>query len=202
MSTKKFGSNVDFTKIKNLGNPTHVSVPTQQITKQGNTTMSLIARWGPLLLAGTAIGVSVMAIKEIKTVRKELTSLKTGSVSNVDLHKKMELMDGQLKQITAFISQQSSNKPVLEKQKKSSFKGNTVKFPTDVKIINDSRPSSPSSPSKQSTSPTDKENIKNVSDNKSVLNIPEVKENNTITINDIEYEEVEVTDDESEADED
>ena len=61
--------------------------------------MSSFAKWVPLICAGAAVGVSVLALKEIKNVRKELMSLKKDSIGNVvpstspELTKKMELMD-------------------------------------------------------------------------------------------------------------
>ena len=49
--------------------------------KTGSTT-SLLAKWIPLICAGAAVGVSIMALKEIKNVRKDLILLKKEQMNN------------------------------------------------------------------------------------------------------------------------
>ena len=114
------------------------------------STISNLSKWIPLLCAGAAAGVSIIALKEIKNVRKELMTLKKDQVKGPDteLIKRMKNMEDQLKILTDFIK----NKETVTKES---------------------------------------EVIKNV-----------VKENNPIKIiNNDEYEEVEVTDDEADQDE-
>lgn len=100
-----------------------IKVPKQMSTSELGTsqTMSSFAKWVPLICAGAAVGVSVLALKEIKNVRKELMSLKKDSIGNVvpstspELTKKMELMDEQLRKITHYLSNQNKQKEQVVK---------------------------------------------------------------------------------------
>ena len=55
------------------------------------TTISTISRWVPLICAGAAAGVSMIALKEIKNVRRELITLKKEQAKpvNDELGKRM-----------------------------------------------------------------------------------------------------------------
>jgi len=82
--------------------------------------LSSFSKWVPLICAGAAVGVSVLALKEIKNVRKELMNMKKEQIAPVtnsvgpdpELTKKIELMDQQLRKITQYLSNQ--NKPKAE----------------------------------------------------------------------------------------
>ena len=80
------------------------------------TASSMLSKWVPLLCAGAAVGVSVMALKEIKNVRKELIMLKkeqtnvSSKSGKDDLAAKIELMDEQLRKITAYLANQNQAK--------------------------------------------------------------------------------------------
>jgi hypothetical protein len=97
------------------------------------TTISTLSKWIPLLCAGAAAGVSIIALKEIKNVRKELIILKKdqGSKSiNDEMNKRMKTMEDQLKLLTDFIT-----KDKVEKQ--SEVVKNVVKESNvPIKIIN------------------------------------------------------------------
>jgi len=105
------------------------------------TTLSNFSKWVPLICAGAAVGVSILALKEIKNVRKELIIMKKESVQgplqtvDTELSKKVEMMDEQLRKITEYLVKKKEpkqtkreNKPVLK----------DVKEPVDVNIINSS----------------------------------------------------------------
>ena len=99
------------------------------------TATSMLSKWVPLICAGAAVGVSVMALKEIKNVRKELIMLKkeqnnSSSSGKDDLAAKIELMDEQLRKITAYLANQNTkDKPTIIKE--------AVKTKLDnIKIIN------------------------------------------------------------------
>ena len=101
------------------------------------TATSMLSKWVPLICAGAAVGVSVMALKEIKNVRKELIMLKKEQNSSSsksgkdDLTAKIELMDEQLRKITAYLANQNDNKS------KSTIIKEAVKSKLDnIKIIN------------------------------------------------------------------
>ena len=112
-----------------------ISMPKTDILETPTkTTISTLSKWVPLLCAGAAAGVSIIALKEIKNVRKELMTFKKEQMpKNVsdELNKRMQMMEEQLKLLTDFIK----NKDKVEKQ--SEVIKNVVKeSETPVKIIN------------------------------------------------------------------
>ena len=121
-----------------------------------------LVKWIPLLCAGAAAGISIIALKEIKNIKNEILTLKKEGSDNSELNKKMENMEEQLKTITNYLK----NKSELPKR--------TPQVPK----VSESPPSPP---------PKENTVIKNV-----IKEQPEVK-----IINEDEYEEVEVTDDET-----
>ena len=110
------------------------AVPVQELETATKSTMSHLSKWVPLLCAGAAAGVSIIALKEIKNVRKELYTLKKENVkeNNDELSKRMIAMEEQLKMLTEFIK----NKEKVTKE--AEVIRNVVK-PTEqpVQIIND-----------------------------------------------------------------
>ena len=99
------------------------------------STISNLSKWIPLLCAGAAAGVSIIALKEIKNVRKELMTLKKDQVKGPDteLIKRMKNMEDQLKILTDFIKSSSVKETVT---KESEVIKNVVKENNPVKIIN------------------------------------------------------------------
>ena len=86
-----------------------------------------------MICAGAAVGVSILALKEIKNVRKELMVLKKENVitGNTDpgLSEKVDRMDEQLRKITEYL--------VKNKEKPKDVLKEVIKTePKDVKIIN------------------------------------------------------------------
>jgi len=109
-------------------------VPTEVTTA---STGSGLTKWVPIILAGAALGVSVVAIKELKNVRKELTVMKNTD-NNSELIKRMELMDQQLLKISEFLSQQKGSNPApppTPTPKKKSSLGNN--YPINVNVVNE-----------------------------------------------------------------
>ncbi len=123
------------------------SIPDIEITPQAPP--SNISKWIPLMCAGAAAGISIVALQEIKNVRKELIAIKRENGLNEEFSKRMENMEKQLKLLAEFIQ----NKDNITKESK---------------IVRNAVESEPKS------------------------------EQNVRIINDEEYEEVEVTDDEAE----
>jgi hypothetical protein len=69
-----------------------------------DTTDSLsnaFAKWAPLICAGSAIGLSIFVLREMKKTKLELTKKETPDV----LNQKMERMERQLKTITEYLKQ-------------------------------------------------------------------------------------------------
>jgi hypothetical protein len=168
-----------------------VSTP-DNVLLQKKELMSKITKWIPLIFAGAAIGVSILALKEIKNVRKELILLKKEASSNDSpedplIYKKIELMDEQLKKISKYISSLENNK--------SNFTNQQSNTPVVNRVIN-----------KEPVIPIVHKNTEPVIKKEIVLEQPEFKVSNEQPEKELknkeeeeyEYEEVEVTDDESE----
>ena len=126
-----------------------------------STIINTVSKWVPLICAAAAVGVSVIALKEIKNGRKEIVSLKQVKTvtSDVGITKKIADLDEQLKKITEYLKMKSEQ----EKHK----------------VVRQPPPPQPANSG---------EVVKNVI-------LPPAKEINII--NEDEYEEIEVTDDES-----
>ena len=78
------------------------SIPEIDTPKQ----LSSISKWIPLICAGAAAGISIIALQEIKNVRKDIILLKkeqNGSLLNEEINKRMENMEIQLKMLGDFI---------------------------------------------------------------------------------------------------
>ena len=105
-----------------------VSTPQKNIAETVKTTASVLSKWVPLICAGTAVAVSIIAIKEIKNVRKEVMLMKKEQLTvvsnspNKTLTEKIERMDEQLKKITEYLTNQSK----LKTETKSSNKHEKV----------------------------------------------------------------------------
>jgi hypothetical protein len=118
-----------------------IKAPKQMISPdiQVSTALNSFSKWVPLICAGAAVGVSVLALKEIKNVRKELINLKKESLGSAktseqdpELLKRIELMDEQLRKITQYLANQNKSKesPIVKNVSKPAA--------VPVKIINDS----------------------------------------------------------------
>jgi len=135
--------------------------------------MGGLSKWIPLICAGSAIGISMFALKEIKNTRRELILLKKEQYTppnNEKLEKKMEVLEKQLLKITQFISQQQQHRQP------------------------------PPPPQSRQPQPKPKPKQKPVSQPEIIKNVidPEPDEVRIINEEPDEYEEVEVTDDETE----
>ena len=103
------------------------------IDNMDTSSLSSFSKWVPLICAGAAIGVSVLALKEIKNVRKELNLKLNTPSSNADVSQKIEQMDAQLKKITSYLT-----KHPKVKSEKEIIKTKIV--PETIKIINEPAP--------------------------------------------------------------
>ena len=96
-------------------------------------------KWLPLLCAGAAAGISIIALKEIKNVKNEIIALKVKGPDNSDLSKKMESFEVQLKTITDYLKSKSEIKnnfipKVSGDVIKNVVKENIVKIINEVKV--------------------------------------------------------------------
>ena len=108
--SKKIVSNI----TPPLVNSVPMNIPKKEIIPSNIS--NAINRWVPLLLSATAIGVTIIALKEIKNVRKELVNFKKESFENnpsdPNIIKKMEMMDEQIRKISKYISVMESSKNI------------------------------------------------------------------------------------------
>lgn len=94
-------------------------------------------KWLPLLCAGAAAGISIIALKEIKNVKNEIIALKAKGPDNSDLSKKMESFDVQLKTITDYLKSKNERNfipKVSGEVIKNVVKENIVKIINEVEI--------------------------------------------------------------------
>ena len=120
-------------------------IPTMpiQVIQKSDDVMKMAAKWIPLICAGAAIGVSVIALKEIHNTRKELMNLKkeqlvpTGNGNEI-LGKKMELMESQLGKITEYLrNSQRPMGPPPPVRREEIIKKAVSPQPEEVIIINE-----------------------------------------------------------------
>ena len=122
--------------------PTKVNIPKVNIPNLPNInetvkkTTSSVTKWLPFICAGTAVGVSILALKELKKIKNEMAVVKNQQVnttvkSDPLLNKKMEQLEDQLKKINEYLMNNNPKNPKIIK--------NVVKteIPKEVKIINE-----------------------------------------------------------------
>ena len=102
---------------RSINNNTNNSL---QIKEESSTIISTVYKYSPLIFATIAVGVGIIALKEIKNVRKELNTFKKEQASlkpqsDPSLIKKLEAMDEQIKKISKYLSS-------IEKSKSKSIK--------------------------------------------------------------------------------
>lgn len=91
-----------------FGTPTVPSTPVVPENVLQKSTLT----WIPLLCAGAAAGVSIIALKELKNVRNEIITLKKEKGgTGEEMNKRIKNMEEQLKMLTEFIKE---NKNVKE----------------------------------------------------------------------------------------
>jgi len=147
MSSKRFKmSNSSFS----VPEVPSVSPPQKNISETVKTTAGVLSKWVPLICAGTAVAVSIIAIKEIKNVRKEVMLMKKEQLTVVTnsstktLTEKIERMDEQLKKITEYLTNQSKMKTETKNNTKSEKIINQAvkKKAEKINIINEDSPES------------------------------------------------------------
>ena len=114
--------------------PPAVKVKTNipELTNKG----SVITKFLPFICAGTAVGVSVLALKELKKIKTEMVVLKnqqTHSSADPELSKKMDRFELELKKINEFLMNNNGKNPKIIK---NILKSQEIP-PKNVKIINE-----------------------------------------------------------------
>jgi hypothetical protein len=139
--------------------------PKGMVSDIEQVTQSSVSKWIPLICAGAAAGVSIIALQEIKKVRQELIVIKKEQCSSGvsdEVNKRMENIENQMKILTSYLKPPASS---VVKEEVSNVKIFTGHNKPPISSV-----------------------VKEV-----------IKEEPTIKIiNDEEYEEIEVTDDEAE----
>jgi hypothetical protein len=81
------------------------------------TKVNSLVKWIPLVCAGAAAGVSIMAFQEIKNIRKDMTAMKKEqnnplSEECLNLNKRIENIESQMKIIANFVKNKEEPKVV------------------------------------------------------------------------------------------
>ena len=92
---------------------------------------SVVSKWLPFICAGAAAGISIVALQEIKAMRKELVAVKAQAPQPNDFDKRMDTMERQLKMLADFVE----NKQKITKE--SDVIRNVVTETDNLRIIND-----------------------------------------------------------------
>jgi len=96
---------------------------------------NMVTKLLPFIFAGTAVGVSVLALKELKKIKNEMGVLKTQqsvtTKTDPEISKKMESFEIQLKKINEFLMNNNAKNPKIIK---SVLK---TEMPSQVNIINE-----------------------------------------------------------------
>ena len=108
------------------------NVPEIEITRQAPFSIS---KWIPLMCAGAAAGISIVALQEMKNVRKELIAIKRENGLNEELSKRMENMEQQLKLLADFV--QNKDKVAKESKIVRNAVDSDATTEQNVRIIND-----------------------------------------------------------------
>jgi len=114
----------------------YVPPPMKPVTKISETVKSsAITKLLPFICAGTAIGVSILALKELKKVKSELVVVKTqqpiAAKPDPTISKKMEQLEEQMKRMNEYLLKNNSKNPKIIKNVV------TTEIPKEVKIINE-----------------------------------------------------------------
>jgi hypothetical protein len=182
--------------------PTRTPVTLETATLDNKKMMGSISKWVPLICAGGAVALSIIALKELKNTRKEIMLLKkeTFGGNNEEISKRMENMEEQLRTLTDFIKKNKSpsrsnymvpphmqSPPIVPQQPRQTI---PMQQPSP-------HPQFPYKQTKFTPEETGKKKVKEEVI-KNVIDEPVPTEINIINEEEDEYEEVEVTDDENE----
>ena len=96
---------------------------------------AIVTKWLPFICAGTAVGVSILALKELKKIKTEMVVLKNQptTVKDPELSKKMDRFELELKKMNEFLMNNNGKNPKIIK---NILKSQEVP-PKNVKIINE-----------------------------------------------------------------
>ena len=127
------------TSTKSVPNVTKLPKSLSETINVQTDKVSIVTKLLPFICAGTAVGVSILALKEIKKIRNEVVILKNQQInpnilkSDPELNKKMDQFEIQLKKINEYLMNNDPKNPKIIK--------NILKqdIPKDVKIINEPR---------------------------------------------------------------
>ena len=100
-----------------------------------NIKSSVVMKWLPFICAGAAVGVSILALKELTKIKSEMILLKNQQTNVVKtdptLNLKMDQLEEQLKKINEYLMNNNPKNPKIIKNVISDL-------PKEVTIINES----------------------------------------------------------------
>jgi len=88
----------------------------------------MLLKWAPLICAGIALGVSVLALNELRSMKEDVVSIKKEKTDLTDIHKKMDTTDAQMKKMNEYLSKRDKN-PVIKSMV-------PPEIPDNVNVIN------------------------------------------------------------------
>ena len=100
---------------------------------------SVITKWLPFICAGAAVGVSILALKELTKIKTEMVIVKNQQMNSTVksdplLTKKMEQLEDQLKKINEYLV---NNNPKNPKNPKIIHNALKTEIPKEINILND-----------------------------------------------------------------
>jgi len=100
---------------------------------------SVVTKWLPFICAGAAVGVSILALKELTKIKTEMVIVKNQQMNSTVksdplLTKKMEQLEEQLKKINEYLV---NNNPKNPKNSKIIHNAVKTEIPKEVNIINE-----------------------------------------------------------------
>ena len=100
---------------------------------------SVITKWLPFICAGAAVGVSILALKELTKIKTEMVIVKNQQMNSTVksdplLTKKMEQLEDQLKKINEYLV---NNNPKNPKNSKIIHNALKTEIPKEINILND-----------------------------------------------------------------
>ena len=72
--------------------------------------VSTLTKWMPLACAGAALGLGIIAIKEMRSMKAQVIEIKKNNSPSSDLTQRMEAMDLQIRKISGFLAAQQQSR--------------------------------------------------------------------------------------------
>ena len=85
-------------------------LPGTELLSSGSETL---LKWAPLVCAGVALGIGVLALTEIRSMKEELMGVRKEKTDLTDITKKFDDLDVQMKRMNEYLTKKDKN-PVVK----------------------------------------------------------------------------------------